>query len=217
MPASIGGSLDYAVTQIGYKGTPQLAMAFSTDPAFTLRPKHADKLKLLRAGAHWQYADTRDDALARMKEGTAHLFYFYCHGGVTKFGYPYIEVGPPGKAGGSITNALLKTHKIFWHDTRPLVIINGCHTTALEPETIFNMVDGLVKRNAAGVIGTEVTIFEPLAVAFAEECLHHFLNGEPIGEAVRLARLKLLEDRNPLGLVYDLYALASLRMVEVPQ
>jgi hypothetical protein len=38
---------------------------------------------------------------------------------------------------------------------------------------------------AAGVIGTEISNFEPLAAAFAEECLGRFLAGEAIGDAVR--------------------------------
>ena len=67
-----------------------------------------------------------------------------------------------------------------------------------------------------GVIGTEITIFEPLATAFAEACLGHFLDGVPIGKAIRLARLKLLQDGNPLGLVYIPFAVSSLALVEEP-
>lgn len=68
--------------------------------------------------------------------------------------------------------------------------------------------------NAAGVIGTEITIFEPLASAFGEECLRRFLSSSTIGESVRGARLKLLKDGNPLGLVYIPYVLSNLRLVE---
>ena len=69
------------------------------------------------------------------------------------------------------------------------------------------------------MIGTEITIFEPLAVKFAEECLQRFLGappykeGMPIGEAVRGARLELLRLGNPLGLVYIPFVMASLRML----
>ena len=63
------------------------------------------------------------------------------------------------------------------------------------------------------MIGTEITIFESLAKAFAEECLRRFLNGDKIGDAVRGARLKLLKDGNPLGLVYIPYVIANLHLV----
>ena len=65
-----------------------------------------------------------------------------------------------------------------------------------------------------GVVGTEITIFEPLATAFAEECLAHFLNEVPIGDAIRQARLKLLQDGNPLGLVYIPFVVSSVRLAK---
>ncbi len=50
---------------------------------------------------------------------------------------------------------------------------------------------------AAGVIGTEVTIFPPLAIGFADEFLARFLDhGEPFGEAVRRSRQRLLARGN---------------------
>jgi hypothetical protein len=51
-----------------------------------------------------------------------------------------------------------------------------------------------------------------LATAFAEECLRRFLDGAPIGEAVRDARLALLAQGNPLGLAYIPFVIASLRL-----
>ena len=47
---------------------------------------------------------------------------------------------------------------------------------------------------------------------FAEECLRRFLDGEPIGEAIRAARLALLAAGNPLGLAYIPFVTASLRL-----
>ena len=101
--------------------------------------------------------------------------------------------------------------------TRPLVFINGCHTTALTPDVPLEFVSLFLEMSeASAVIGTEITIFEPLAVAFAEAFLPRFLAGTPLGEAVRGARLALLKDGNPLGLVYIPYALAGLRLVQAP-
>ena len=104
--------------------------------------------------------------------------------------------------------------RIEWHEPRPLVFLNGCHTTGLEPEQALELVSALVRRSrAAGVVGTEITVFEPLARAFAEDCLRRFLAGDPLGWAVRNARLELLKAGNPLGLVYLPYALPSLQLV----
>jgi hypothetical protein len=128
---------------------------------------------------------------------------FYCHGGVTETNIPFLEVGPPN-AGGGILRDNLRAYEIRWTAPRPLVFLNGCRTTALEPEAAIDLVSGFVETcNAAGVIGTEITIFESLACRFAEECLQRFfVHRLPIGEAVRAARLALLQEANPLGLVY---------------
>jgi hypothetical protein len=67
--------------------------------------------------------------------------------------------------------------------------------------------------HASGVIGTEITVFEPLACAFAEECLRRFAGGDEIGAAVRGARLALLHAGNPLGLAYIPFAPADLHLV----
>ena len=91
------------------------------------------------------------------------------------------------------------------------MFINGCHTTAVEPERAYNLVAAFTNlAGAAGVVGTEITVFEPMAQAFAEECFEQFLGGQAIGEAIRRARLKLLKEKNPLGLVYMPFVLASL-------
>ena len=94
------------------------------------------------------------------------------------------------------------------------VFINGRHPTALEPETALDLVNGFVEASrAAGIIGAEITIFEPIAVTFAEECLRRFLvERQTIGEAIRGARLRMLQAGNPLGLVYIPYVMAGLKL-----
>ena len=123
-------------------------------------------------------------------------------------------MGTPDSTG-NLSPSFLRAKKIRWDITRPLVFINGCHTTALEPEQAIEFISPFIENaNAAGVIGTEITIFEPLATVFAEECLRRFLNDAPIGEAIRGARLKLLKNANPLGLVYIPYVIADLHLIE---
>jgi hypothetical protein len=211
IPLSIGPGLD-APPEIAYQGSLLCAAGVLIDQKFTMREAHIQKMRMLWPNLKWDYADTRYETLKLLKTTTPHLVYFYCHGGISKNDIPYIQVGLPEERG--ITRDNLRAADIEWDDPRPLVFINGCHTTALEPEKAVEFVSAFIERSAAGVIGTEITIFEPLACTFAEECLRHFLQGVPIGEAVRRARLALLQTGNPLGLVYVPYVLPSLRLVD---
>jgi len=211
LPVSIAGAPD-APVQITCPAAAEMTVGVSLDPGFTEREKHAGALQKLQPGLGWNYADSRDEALQMMHATRAHVVYFYCHGGLDGT-IPYIHVGPKSDRG--ITADNLLAYDILWEEPRPLVFINGCHTTALEPDSAIDLVSAFVTNAyAAGVIGTEITIFEPIAVAFAEECLRRFLvDRQTIGEAVRGARLKMLKDKNPLGLVYIPYVMPSLKLV----
>jgi hypothetical protein len=200
-----------APTALSWKGQPELTVGVSTDKAFVMRAKHEEAIKALRPMT-WNYGATRADVLKLLKEKNPQLVYFYCHGGIAGT-LPFIKVGPSAEVG--ITRDNLRREKIRWKSPRPLVFINGCHTAALEPDAAIEFISAFVEvAGACGVIGTEITIFEPLAKAFAEECLRRFLNGDKIGDAVRGARLKLLKDGNPLGLVYIPYVIANLHLVQ---
>jgi hypothetical protein len=67
--------------------------------------------------------------------------------------------------------------------------------------------------NACGVVGTEVTVFEPLAGTFAKRFMERFLGGAMVGQAIRDARLDLLQEGNPLGLVYTPFVLSGTQLV----
>jgi len=192
-----------------YRDVPEVTV--SVFPSFNGWPLHQQALRSLRPGTIWNLADTRSETFTKLKSTKPHMVYFYCHGGVRR-NTPYIKVGAKDEKG--ITPDNLDPYGIYWEYPQPLIFINGCHTTASEPELALQFVEKFVITcNAAGVIGTEITIFEELAAAFAEECLRRFLaGGMTIGDAVRGARLKLLEQGNPLGLVYNIYANASLRL-----
>jgi hypothetical protein len=151
------------------------------------------------------------------------LIYFYCHGGT--YGNSeaaFIQVGTGKDQTGNTSNkddivkSTLRGWSIHWDSPpHPLIIINGCETTAVDPGQIMNLVQGFVEAHGAGVIGAEITIFEELACDFAEACLSSFMwGGISIGEAVRGARLKLLKEGNPLGLVYTPFVLPSLKLVD---
>jgi hypothetical protein len=212
MPLSIGQDGLSAHPYITYQGTPQMLVGVSTDPGFKLRKAHETTLQNLTGQKGWQFleGDKRDEFLALMRDQKPQLVYFYCHGGMAGT-LPYLKVGSPAEMG--ITRDNLRNERIRWKENRPLVFINGCHTTALEPEKAYNFVGAFVKTAyASGVIGTEITIFEQLGRAFAEEFIERFLAGDPLGQAVRGARLALLKQGNPLGLVYLPFALAELRL-----
>jgi CHAT domain len=197
--------------EITYDGRPELSVAVSPDPQFTLRQAHEEALRRLEPSPRWHYADTRAETIALLREQRAHVIYFYCHGGTVN-NIAYIQVGSREESG--ITPEALRAYGIRWLDVRPLVFINGCHTTALEPAQAINFVSALIENAAAaGVIGTEITNFESLAGTFAEECLQRFLAGTELGEAVRQARLALLRRGNPLGLIFIPFALPSLRLM----
>jgi hypothetical protein len=114
-----------------------------------------------------------------------------------------------------IEGSNLRSKHIFWDSPQPLVFVNGCHTSALDPRQVINLVQDFVATGGSGVVGTEITIFETLACGFAEEFMASFLKlHTSVGEAVRCARLKLLEKGNPLGLVYTPFVLPSLHLLE---
>ncbi|HEX5724793.1 MAG TPA: C25 family cysteine peptidase [Longimicrobiaceae bacterium] len=217
MPLSIGEDADTAGEEIAYAGAPALAVAVWRD--FERRAAHETALRGLRADLGWEYADTRQEALEMLEKTRSPIVYFYCHGGM-QGSTPYLLVGGKDEGYLDVTNF---GDGIAWPEPGPLVFINGCQTAALEPEKAFDFVSTLVESaNAAGVIGTEITVFEPLATEFAEEFLRRFVvpdaQGETlgVGEAVRRARLALLQRGNPLGLVYLPFAMAGLRLVPRP-
>ncbi|NKQ35475.1 MAG: hypothetical protein HF973_07650 [Chloroflexi bacterium] len=208
LPVSLDEAPD-APSEIPVDGDVTLGISVSTDPDLTLRPVHEQRLQAM--GFEWEYADSRDGSLEMLKQIEPELVYFYCHGGLQN-DMPYLSLGKPGSE--RFTRASLRNKRIRWRKVRPLVFINGCHTTQLTPERALDLVTAFVATaHAAGVVGTEISIFEPIAVTFAEECFRRFLiEKETIGDAIRGARLKMLQEGNPLGLVYIPYALPGLHL-----
>lgn len=210
-PLTLGNTEDVP-EEMKLGNTLEVVYGYSTDFDPT---EHVQKLQNFRSPVGWHPAGNRRDVLQLLLQQKPHLVYFYCHGGVTATGVPFIEVGERDMLEPS------NFSETYWEEPRPLVFINGCHTTAMDPEVAIKFVEAFVQdARASGVIGTEITIFEPLARAFAEDCLRRFLGGAPfkdpvpLGEAVRGARLALLKKGNPLGLVYIPFASAGLRLVK---
>jgi hypothetical protein len=207
MPYPVRPGSPELTTSIAYAGKPQIGMAYFSD--FPLLKPHLEHLAALNATL--SEASPRKDVLALFQKSTPQLVYFYCHGAEINT-IPLIRVGAE-RGADYIATDNFANYEIDWPEQRPLVFINGCHTTALTPNKAISFVKTFMEdTSASGVIGTEITIFEPLAQTFAETFFQHFLNGVPLGRAIRLARLALLAQGNPLGLVYLPFAYAGLRM-----
>ena len=208
------GSGSYAPAEIFYQDKPSFSVGISTDRNFKMRDGHLANLKDMVGDDNYQLASNRKDILRLLRKSDPQVVYFYCHGGYDKGReLPYLEVGDPS-AGEIITRDNLQLG-IKWPETTPLVFINGCHTTSVSPDQAINFVSGFVETSqAAGVVGTEITIFEPLATAFAEAFFKRFLDGESIGTAIRNSRLDLLQNGNPLGLVYVPFVTTGLQLVQ---
>jgi hypothetical protein len=200
-------------TEIPFSDPASMVMIVSLDKMFTEREPHESRLRLSRAPLEMTLCDGRSTALAALKQQGAELVYFYCHGGITADNTPFLSIGNNE----ILTPDNIRAYRIRWNAPRPLVFLNGCMTTALEPEKAIDFVSAFVNQAAAsGVIGTEITVFEPLATTFAEAFLKYFMGEcKSIGESVKLARLALLQQFNPLGLVYIPFALPGLNLVDL--
>jgi len=185
--------------------THDLKMVVGVASDLHLLQSHKEGLKL-KPYLVSQYADTHNEVLSLLRS-SPHLVYFYCHGALLRDELVYLQMG--------------KNERIFpsnfddikWNEPRPLVFMNGCHS--VNPLAALDFIEPLVQvSKCAGVIGTEITIYEEMATVIAEEFFRRFLGGEAVGMAVRNARLKLLEEGNPLGLVYIPYAMAGLSLKE---
>jgi hypothetical protein len=135
------------------------------------------------------------------------LIYFYCHGGKLQ-GKGFLGIGQ----GERLIPGDLFAKKFRWQKSHPLVFINGCRTAELAPGDLLNFVNMFSWCQASGVIGTEISIPEPLAQEFAASLFRSLaVDGTTVGEAIHDQRLLLLGKYNLMGLAYTPYCHASLR------
>jgi hypothetical protein len=196
-------------TEIAYTDNPLMDIAFFE---FAGLGSHFDRLAGL--GFQTQRQSVREQTIMMFQESKPQLVYWYCHGVLKDDSTPLLKIGTD-QVPWYFDTSNFRANRIRWLAQRPLVMINGCHTTALSPDRALSFVKTFVEQvAAAGVIGTEITIFEPLAQAFSESFLQLFRTGDDLGTAIRKARLGLLQQGNPLGLVYQPFAYAGLKLVK---
>jgi hypothetical protein len=200
-------------TDIQFSDPASMVVIVSMDQMFKERDTHETQLRMIRTPLGFTLCQTRSTALNALQQQQAQLVYFYCHGGLTPDNTPFLSIGNNE----AFTPDNIRAYRIRWKAPRPLVFMNGCMTAALEPEKAIDFVSAFVNQaGASGVVGTEITVFEPLATAFAQAFLLCFIGQcKSIGESVKLARLALLQQFNPLGLVYIPFALPGLHLVDL--
>jgi len=207
------GSASEPNQEILFSKTPELTAAAYT--SFKSWPSHKSAIEEINENYKWQIAQTYSEAITQFSSTKPHLLYFFCHGGYNKAKtIPYLKVGSI-KTKQTINPNSFASIEIRWNQTHPLVFINGCHTVGMDPGHVLDFASTFVlSLKASGVIGTEITTFSSLATNFAEHWLTLFLSndGETAGNAMLKTRLKILEKGNPLGLIYNLYANANLRL-----
>jgi hypothetical protein len=155
------------------------------------------------------YHESKNDIGTSLKSTKPHLIYFYCHGGRT-LSAPWLGVGQDEH----IESSDFKAWNARWPDTRPLVIINGCHTVDLSPDDLLDFVTAFIWTGASGIVGTEICIPESLAREFGREFLREFLGGRTVADSMRLLRLRLLAKYNLLGLAFTPYCYGDLHVTK---
>jgi hypothetical protein len=203
------------VREVGRVDPRVLVAALSRDLDRRETDRHFGELVRILSALELRSADTRADVAAALGEPAPALVYFYCHGGTGADGGPCLIVGDDEDipAGQILTWHLSDWPAGHWQRTRPLVLLNGCHTAELTPMTPVNFVDAFAGASAGGVIGTEITLDQAMAGEAAEFLLHE-LASQPVnvGEAVRRLRLHFISKGNLLGLAYTAYCAAELRV-----
>jgi hypothetical protein len=96
---------------------------------------------------------------------------------------------------------------------RPLIFLNACGSSEVDPAGLASFPELFLDFGHRGFIGTETKIPDRFAAAFSEAFYVAFLNGERLGEAIYRARWNSLKRfRNPLGLLYGVYANPDMRV-----
>jgi hypothetical protein len=216
-----GGSRQGREQQTCILTSPPTQMTAGLHAHLPLFDKHLQELEdLIREpsiNAEWRSrASHRDLILKNLKDTDLDLIYFYCHASDKDASkgkvHPYLEFQDEDEDSPGMLNAAALDHNQLWAH-HPLVFLNGCRTAGFSPRAISPFITKLVEgRGAAGVIGTEISVWEELAGEMALRFFREFLSGSTAGEALLSARRALLAKYNPLGLIYTLYAAANLRL-----
>jgi hypothetical protein len=203
------------VREVGMSNPRVLLAGISRELNRTETERHIAELRTILSGIDVTVQDTRAGLASGLGAPPLEIAYFYCHGATSADGVPCLVVGDDEEipVGQVLTWYLSDWPKGNWERTRPLVVLNGCHTADLTPLTPINFVDVFASAKAGGVIGTEITLDQVMAGEAAEFLLRGLAASQlSVGEAVRRLRLHFISKGNLLGLAYTAYCSADLRL-----
>jgi hypothetical protein len=103
------------------------------------------------------------------------------------------------------------------HD-KPLVFLNACGTAVMDPASAASLLKPFHDNHNRGIIGTAANVPDRIAADVSRWFYTNLIaEAMTVGEALHEAKWRLLQDRgNPLGLLYSIHALASLRVAPIP-
>lgn len=101
---------------------------------------------------------------------------------------------------------------------QPLVFLNACSTGVHDPWSLRSILEPFRHNGNRGVIATAATLPDRLAERFSRRFYETLLTGARVGEALHVAKWRLLEDRrNPSGMLYSLHGSSELQVAPVPR
>lgn len=136
------------------------------------------------------------------------IAHFACHACCID---PYIDSFIQLSNGFRITLLDLKQAEITIKEY-PLVILNACETGQLNSTNTRYFAGDFIKYGARGVVATESAVPDLLAFEFTKELYSHLLEGKRLGESILETRKRLVKRKNPVGLLYALYAPPATRL-----
>ena len=144
--------------------------------------------------------------------GPIQIQHFACHAETdagTDAGFALI-LGSPDGGRRRITLGTIRhefrTYAGTFEGARPLVVANACGSAAIDAVTRRSFPRWFLQNEHRGFVGTETDVPDDVAADFAQRLYHALLSGRPLGQAVVLARRRLLAERgSPLGVLYVLY------------
>ncbi|UIR23000.1 CHAT domain-containing protein [Streptomyces spinosirectus] len=223
-PPTVGRDLE-TVVHDGTDGVALLAAVGSGLDA-RLAGLHVDRL---REGPPTCLLDrpsiaTESELVAALQPEAMDVVYFYCHCGYDRrsplaAADRYLDFGGFTVKPLDVTRWARSRDWEFphWQRRRPLVVLNGCHTSEANSGTLNRFVPAFTQwAGASGVVGTEVAVEQGLAGWVMELLLARLLAGDSAADALRSVRWAMLRRGNVMGLAYTAYCLANLALRPTP-
>ncbi len=113
-----------------------------------------------------------------------------------------------------ITNEQQKENPKIRPESAPLIFLNACGSSRIDPMDITSFPQLFLKVNKyRGFIGTETNVPDRFAAEFSQCFYRELLSGRTLGEAMYKAKWSMLRDKkNPLGIIYTTYADPNMRV-----